>query len=114
MQIECRQRHVARVLLLDDMGTLWPVGRFYVLAAVFVLVGIVRPLWSSLSAAVVPAALPLVWIVWGVVEPDRSRGLSAQWYASVGAIYGSVAVSACAVGIVTGRGCATWRRQQVG
>jgi hypothetical protein len=74
-----------------------------VLLAVFALVGLVRPRWSSLYAVGVAAALPLVWVIWGAIQPARSLGYGASWYVTVGAIYAALAAAACVVGIATGR-----------
>ena len=100
--------------LLAVGGTLIGVDSLVVLPAAFALIGVLRPRWSSLYTIAVPAALPLVWVIWGAIEPTRSLNLSASWYLTVSAGYGGLAAAGCVVGIAAARGVSKLRSAQAG
>ena len=72
--------------------------------AAFVAFGAVRPRWTSLLAAVVPASLACVWLFLREDVPGDEAGLGdVAWYVGLGLAVGAVFALARAGGVVLGR-----------
>ena len=72
--------------------------------AAFVALGALRPRWTSLLAAVVPASLACVWLFTHEDIPGDETGFGdIAWYVGLGLAVGAVFALACAGGVVLGR-----------
>jgi hypothetical protein len=84
--------------------TLSPVMELAVLAAAYLALGAVRPQWTTLLAALVPAVLGFVWLVLHEDIPgDKPDLVDLAWYAGMSLAVGGVYALASAGGVVLGR-----------
>lgn len=75
-----------------------------VLAALFVALGAVRPRWTTLLAALIPAMLAFVWLLLHEDIPgDKLAFVDLAWYAGMSLAVGGVYALASAGGVVLGR-----------
>jgi hypothetical protein len=79
-----------------------------VLVAAAAGVGLIRPRWSSLLVAVVPAGLAVLWLLLHEDVPADVPGadMSASdigWYLVMGGLVGAAFALPCAVGVIAGR-----------
>jgi hypothetical protein len=75
-----------------------------VLAAVYVALGALRPRWSTLLAALIPAALAFAWLLLHEDVPGDELGLvDVAWYSGMSLMVGGVYGVASAGGIALGR-----------
>lgn len=80
-----------------------------VLFAAVIAVGIVRPRWSSLGAALVPAGLAFFWLLFHEDVPGEGTTVAdVAWDAAMSVVVGAVFAVAGAAGIVTGRALRRW------
>lgn len=81
------------------------------LFAAYVGVGAVRPRWTTLLAALVPAALAFGWLLLNADVPgDDVRFVDLAWYAGMSLVVGGVYAFGCAGGVVLGRALHRMRR----
>ena len=74
------------------------------LFAAVITVGLLRPRWSSLAAALVPTALAFLWLLWHEDTPGQGTTVSdVAWYVAMSLVVGAVFALAGAAGVVTGR-----------
>jgi hypothetical protein len=73
-------------------------------AGAFVALGALRPRWTTLSAAFLPAAVAFVWLLLHEDIPGERLGfVDYAWYAGMSLLVGGVYAVAAAVGVVSGR-----------
>ena len=69
-----------------------------------VALGVVRPRWTTLLAALVPTALAFAWLVMHEDIPGDPLGFAdLAWYAGMSLIVGAAFALAIAPGVVAGR-----------
>ena len=74
------------------------------LAIASMAVGVIRPRWSTLLAALAPAALAFAWLIVHEDNPYDAIGpADVAWYAAMSLIVGAAFALAIAAGILTGR-----------
>jgi hypothetical protein len=67
-------------------------------------VGVIRPRWSSLVVALVPAGLTCLWLILQEDVPGEDVGSSDMvWYVAVSGLVGAAFLPVCAVGVIAGR-----------
>jgi hypothetical protein len=79
-----------------------------VLAVAYVALGALRPRWTTLLAALIPAALAFVWLLLQEDIPGETLGfVDVAWFVAMSLAVGAVYGLASAGGVVVGR---AWRR----
>jgi len=69
-----------------------------------VALGVIRPRWSTLLAALVPTALAFAWLVLHEDIPGDPLGFAdLAWYAGMSLVVGAVFALAIAGGVAAGR-----------
>jgi hypothetical protein len=67
-------------------------------------VGAVRPRWSALLVALVPAALAFVWLLMHEDNPYDPIGAGdLAWFAAMSSVVGAAFALVCALGVVVRR-----------
>ena len=75
-----------------------------VLAVVYVALGALRPRWTTLLAALIPALLSFLWLLLHEDIPGDPLGfVDVAWYAGMSLAVGAVYALASAGGVVAGR-----------
>jgi hypothetical protein len=75
-----------------------------VLAVAYVALGALRPRWTTLLTALVPAALSFVWLLLHEDIPGETLGfVDLAWYAGMSLAVGAVYALASAGGVAVGR-----------
>jgi hypothetical protein len=75
-----------------------------VLAAAYVALGALRPRWTTLLAALIPASLAFVWLLLHEDVPGDDLGhVDMAWYSGMSLTVGGVYGVASAGGIALGR-----------
>jgi hypothetical protein len=88
-----------------NAATLSAVLEFAVLAAAYVVLGAIRPRWTTLLAALIPAVLAFVWLLLHEDVPGDELGfVDLAWYVGMSLLVGGVYALASAGGVVLGRG----------
>jgi hypothetical protein len=72
--------------------------------AAAVVIGLVRPRWSTLSVALVPTALAFAWLLLHEDIPGEATALGdVVWYVAMSLMVGAAFALACLLGIVVRR-----------
>jgi hypothetical protein len=75
-----------------------------VLLAAVAAVGAIRPRWSTLLVALVPAGLAFLWLLGQEDVPgDELTAGDLGWFGGMSAVAGAAFAAACALGVITGR-----------
>ena len=75
-----------------------------VLAVAHVASGALRPRWTTLLAALIPAVLSFLWLLLHEDIPGETLGLvDLAWYVGMSLVVGAVFALASAGGVVVGR-----------
>jgi hypothetical protein len=75
-----------------------------VLAVAYVALGALRPRWTTLLAALIPAVLSFVWLLLHEDIPGDPLGfVDLAWYAGMSLVVGAVNALAVSGGVVVGR-----------
>jgi hypothetical protein len=75
-----------------------------VLVVAYVALGALRPRWTTLLAAVIPAVLAFVWLLLREDVPGYTPGVvDFAWYAGMSLAVGAVYALAAAGGVALGR-----------
>jgi hypothetical protein len=74
------------------------------LAVAYVALGALRPRWTTLLAALVPAGLSFVWLLLNEDIPGEAPGpVDLAWFVGMSLAVGAVFAFASAAGVVLGR-----------
>lgn len=93
-----------RWTLAVNAATLSALMELAVLAAAYAALGALRPRWTTLLAAFVPAALAFVWLLLHEDVPGDELGVvDVAWYVGMSLAVGAVYVLVSAGGIVLGK-----------
>jgi hypothetical protein len=80
------------------------VVEFALALAVAVVIGLVRPRWSTMSVALVPSALAFAWLLLQEDIPGEATTVSdVVWYVGMSLVVGAAFALACLLGIVVRR-----------
>ena len=72
-----------------------------VLLVAFVALGVLRPRWSTLAAALVPTGMAFAWLVLHEDIPGETLGpVDLAWYAGMSLVVGAAFALACAAGVI--------------
>jgi hypothetical protein len=75
-----------------------------ILAAAYVALGALRPRWTTLLAAAIPALLAFVWLLLHEDVPGDTPGFAdLAWYVGMSLAVGAVYALASAGGVMAGR-----------
>jgi len=106
-------RYAARFAFPCVRGTLALVLEILVVLIVAATIGLIRPRWSSLWCAVVPASLTFAWLLMHEEVPGDPIGLGdVAWYVGTSLAVGAVFALACSLGI-TARSASVRRRARL-